>query len=143
MTRLGTALGTLPPVAQDLPVDPIRARLRSALTAAMKERDPAAVSAIRAALAAIDNAESVDGSLAPAADSAVVPGAVQGLGAGEVPRRELAEGDIVALVRAEVDARGAAAAEYDQLGQEGPAAQLRAEAAALAAILRAGESEVL
>ncbi len=122
-------------MAQDPPVDPIRARLRRALPTAMKDRDAAVVSAIRTTLAAIDNAEAVDASFESATESTTIPGAVVGLGAGEVPRRELAESEVVALVRAEVDARRAAAAEYEQLGEDGPAAQLRTEARALAAVL--------
>ncbi len=40
--------------------DGVRARLRAALKAAMKERDRAATATLRSALAALDNAEAVD-----------------------------------------------------------------------------------
>jgi uncharacterized protein len=45
----------------------VRSRLRVALRAAMKERDAAAMSALRSALAAIDNAEAVPASRQPPA----------------------------------------------------------------------------
>jgi hypothetical protein len=45
----------------------IRTRMRRALTAAMKARDQSAVTALRSALAAIDNAEAVDPATTPPA----------------------------------------------------------------------------
>jgi hypothetical protein len=91
-------------------VSPLRSALRARLTIAMRERDHHAVSAIRSALAAVENAEAVptDGSLA-ATSSGRVAGAVLGVGAAEARRRELSAADEVALVRAEVaDLRDAA-----------------------------------
>jgi len=114
---------------------PIRERLRRALPTAMKARDSTAVTALRTAVAAIDNAESVDATLTPTAGP--IAGAVSGLGAGEAARRVLSEADMVTLVRAEVDAREADAAECDAAGQTEHAARLRAEAAVLAAVLDA------
>jgi uncharacterized protein YqeY len=74
---------------------------------------------------------------APAAprSGGVVAGAVTGLGAGDAPRRELFEADIVAVVRAEVADRRAAAADYERAGQVDAAARLTAEADVLAAHL--------
>jgi len=43
----------------------VRDRLRAALPAAMKARDSVAISALRSALGAIDNAETVDAGCAP------------------------------------------------------------------------------
>jgi uncharacterized protein len=54
----------------------IRTRMRRGLTAAMKARDQRAVTALRSALAAIDNAEAVDA--AQAVDTATAPPAVEG-----------------------------------------------------------------
>ncbi|MEC3914988.1 hypothetical protein [Nocardia sp. CDC160] len=108
---------------------PLRERLRAALPTAMKARDRAAVAALRSALAAIDNAEAVDG-------SDVRAGAIEtspvGLGTAEVARRHLTESDITALVRTEIDDRLTAAKEYESRpGGADRAATLRAEAAAL------------
>jgi uncharacterized protein YqeY len=125
----------VPAVPSDTTEDSIRARLRVALPVAMKARDKGAVTAIRAALGAIDNAESVDAAFTPEKASGVIAGAGVGVGAGEVARRELSEVDMVALVQAEVEVRRTAAAEYEQLGQADHAAQLGAEADALAVVL--------
>jgi uncharacterized protein len=113
---------------------PLRTRLRGALPPALKARDQAAVAALRSALAAIDNAQAVEAPPAPRTGG-VIAGAVTGLGAGEAPRRELFEGDIAAIVRAEVADRRAAAADYESGGQVDAAARLTAEADVLAAHL--------
>jgi uncharacterized protein YqeY len=111
----------------------VRQRLRRALPAAMKARDRAAVSALRSALAAIENAEAADASSAPAAPgTAEFAGSVVGLGAGEVARRTVTEADAVAIVRAEIGERLSAADGYDSAGRSEHAERLRAEAAALA-----------
>lgn len=106
----------------------LRARLRAALPVAMKARDRHAASALRSALAAIDNAEAVD--VAPSGAGAVEQSAV-GLGAAEVARRELTEADIAGIVRAEIAERRSAAEEYERLGRADRAENLWAEAAAL------------
>jgi uncharacterized protein YqeY len=119
---------------------PLRPRLRAALTAAMKARDPAVVAALRSALAAIDNAEAVDPAHAPAVGLGAGPvaKAVAGLGAGEVPRRLLTADEETAVVAAEVAERRAAASQYDQLGRADDARRLRTEADVLAAHLDTG-----
>src|SRR5207244_144371 len=48
------------PMSSPPNVEPLRLRLRQALTAAMKARDAVALSALRSTLGAIDNAEAVD-----------------------------------------------------------------------------------
>src|SRR5262245_41646092 len=115
----------------DLPV-----RLRAALTTAMKARDRSAVTALRAALAAIDNA----GAVTPAGDAVApaegpIAGAVAGRGAAEATRRALGDDDIEALVWTEVTDREEAAAGYDQAGRDDHAQRLRDEAAALRQVL--------
>lgn len=116
----------------------LRARLRAALLAARKARDAAAVSALRTALSAIDNAEAV----APAARAAGaeaqsehVAGTAGPLGSGEAARVDLSEDDVRAIVAAEIEERRAAAAGYEARGKTGRAAELRAEADVLAAQL--------
>jgi len=113
---------------------PLQDRLRAALTAAMKASDSTAIAALRSALSAIGNAEAVDGAPVHSGDSPFA-GAVSGLGAGDVPRRQLTEHDVAAVVLAEVDERLAVATEYDALGSAETAARLRAEAAVLAQLL--------
>ncbi|WP_433710746.1 hypothetical protein ACQP2U_31290 [Nocardia sp. CA-084685] len=111
---------------------PLRERLRIALSAAMKTRDRTAISGLRSALGAIDNAEAID--TADIAAGAIETSAV-GLGAAEARRRDLTEADIEQIVRAEIADRQQAAAEYDTLGRSDHGDLLRAEAAALEAQL--------
>lgn len=103
----------------------------------MKSRDAVAVAALRSALAAIDNAEAVDPAAAPDPTSGEGPIAksVAGLGAAEVPRRELSDSEEASIVAAEVVERRAAADEYDRLGRGDDAERLRSEADVLAAAL--------
>lgn len=107
--------------------------LRRALTTAIKARDAVAVSALRSALGAIENAGAVDAGQAPPLTSGPIAGAVEGLGAAEVERRPV---DVRAVVAAEVEQRQAAAREYAELGRPDHAERLRAEAEVLAAHLR-------
>ncbi|GAB4584521.1 GatB/YqeY domain-containing protein [Nocardia sp. IFM 10818] len=111
---------------------PLRDRLRAALPTAMKARDKNATAALRSALAAIDNAEAVDGSDMQAG---AIESSPAGLGTAERPRRDLTEADIEAIVRTEIADRLTAAAEYAGRGSSADdrAAALRAEAAALEA----------
>jgi uncharacterized protein YqeY len=121
----------------------IRQRLRSSLPAAMKARDAAAVAALRSALAAIDNAGAVDnagsvdsgGGLPATEGHPDFAGTVAGLGAAEMPRRQLTDTDAGAIVRAEVTDRLAAAAGYERTGHDGQASRLRAEASILDSFL--------
>jgi len=117
--------------------DGIRARLRGALPTAMKARERDAVTAIRSALAAIDDAEAVDADAAGlrTVDSEHLAGTAGGLGAGEVARASLDEEGTRAVVAREIAERRAAAADYDRLTRPDDAARLRTEADALAALL--------
>jgi uncharacterized protein YqeY len=110
-----------------------RERLQAALRAALKARDKIAVSALRSALAAIDNAGAVPAGPAPAAGvgGRHVAGAAAGLGAGEGERRRLSEGDVDEIVRTEVAERLAAAGDYAQRGHADQAERLRREARVL------------
>jgi hypothetical protein len=123
----------------------IRARLRQALTEALKARDAGTVSALRSALSAIGNAEAVDpgdqGPGRPAAGgNAHFAGAVAGLGAAEAERRHLTEADVAAIVRAEAAEREAAASQYELSGHAGQAEGLRHGTRALLAALGAGDN---
>src|SRR5690349_24508009 len=113
-----------------------RDRLHRALRDAMRTRDSVAASALRSALAALDNAGAVPPAPAPAAASGPhFAGAVVGLGAAEVPRRGLAAGEAERIVRAEIAEREAAAAGYEGAGRGEQARRLRREARILASVL--------
>jgi uncharacterized protein len=113
-------------------------RLRAALQAAIRARDPVAGSALRSALAARSNAEAVAAPARVTPPSEHVAGAMVGLGAGEVPRRQLTAAEVDDIVAAEVSDREAAAADFDRRGAAERAGRLRAEAAVLAG-LRTGD----
>src|SRR4051812_20723111 len=105
----------------------LKQRLQAALPTAMKARDSAAATALRSALAAIENAAAV-----PAPPALPFGQPTVGLGATEVPRRHQDETEIARIVAAEIAERRAAATEYDRLGQTSAATTKRAEADALA-----------
>ena len=110
----------------------LRQRLREALPAAMKSRDRAATAALRATLAAIDNAEAVEPSAEVAGASLAIEQIAVGVGATEVARRALTEVEVEQIVREEVAERETAANEYEQAGYAERAEQLRDESRALA-----------
>lgn len=110
-----------------------REALRAALKDAMKGRERDAVTALRSALAAIDNAEAVDASPTKLeTTSEHVAGASIGAGSAEAMRRELSEVEIRAILEREMSERIEVAQEFESLGQLGEAARLRREAEALA-----------
>ncbi|WP_327238412.1 hypothetical protein OG349_02265 [Streptomyces sp. NBC_01317] len=96
----------------------------------MRARDKAAVSALRATLGALDNAEAVP------VDEAHLRGVAleespSGAGATEAARQELSERGVVEIVRAEVAERLEAATQLTAPAHADRAARLRAEAAVL------------
>lgn len=112
----------------------VEERLRAALREALRSRDRVATAALRSVLAALDNSTAVPVAPRPAAGGAGsvhVAGGVAGLGAGEVPRRELTAAETAAVLRAEIAERRAAAAAYPP----DAAARLHAEADLLATFL--------
>jgi uncharacterized protein YqeY len=115
----------------------VRERLSLALRDALRRRDAAAIAVLRTALAAIANAEAVSADALPATvpNSQHVAGAATGLGAADVPRRELSEAKVTRIVRTEVTEREQAADQYAAAGQAERAARLRAEAGTLLAVL--------
>ena len=127
----------------------VRSRLQSALRAAMKERDAAAMSALRSALAAIDNAAAVpvSGQRPSAAPSRAAPsenvpiaGGVAGLGAAEVARRAVTEEEAAAIAAAEAADRRAAARDYRAAGRADRADRLLSEARAIESALEEAAS---
>jgi uncharacterized protein YqeY len=104
--------------------------MRQALPEAMRARDKAAVSALRATLAALDNAEAV-----PVDESELRGMALEhapvGVGVTEAARRELSERSVVDIVRAEAAERLEVAERLTAPAYADRAARLRAEAAVL------------
>jgi uncharacterized protein len=136
--------------------DDLRARLRRALPAAMKARDRLAVTALRSALAAIDNAEAFDPdeALAEGMDDLLEPagwepadaddvdaahpgfaGTAAGVGATEVERRSLTPKQVEGIVRAEIETREEAATVLEGVGKHEHAERVRAEARVLTPFL--------
>ncbi len=116
--------------------DDLRTHLRRRLSGALQDQDRPAVSALRSALAALDNAEAVQ----PAEDfrpeaSEHFAGGVTGLGAADVERRVLDAESQRRIVKAEIEARLAAAATYEQHGHNARGAELRLGAEVLLAVL--------
>ncbi|QIS74619.1 GatB/YqeY domain-containing protein [Streptomyces sp. DSM 40868] len=112
----------------------LRLRMRQALPEAMRARDKAAVSALRATLAALDNAEAV-----PVGEDELRGVALEqspvGAGTTEAARRELSERDVIEVVRAEAGERLDAAAQLTAPAHADRAARLRAEADVLLGFL--------
>ena len=114
----------------------LRTQLRRQLSTAVREHDRPAVSALRSAMAALDNAEAVQpGEGFQPEVSQHVAGGVAGLGAAEVERQVLDAESQRAIVKAEIESRLTAATTYEQHGQSARAAELRLGADVLAAVL--------
>jgi uncharacterized protein YqeY len=112
--------------------DGLRAALRNDLTAAMKTRDADTITALRTAIAAIENAEAVEAAHhrgAPTNEH--FAGAQLGVGAAEAPRRDLTIDDLHEILRDQVRERTEVADRYETLGAADAAARLRREADAL------------
>ncbi|MFB6961074.1 hypothetical protein ACFCYB_29705 [Streptomyces sp. NPDC056309] len=96
----------------------------------MRARDKAAVSALRATLAALDNAEAVPVGETEARGLALEQSPV-GVGATEALRRELSESGVADIVRAEATERLEAAGQLTTPAHAHRAARLREEASVL------------
>ena len=114
----------------------LRAILRRDLTAAMKCRDADAVTALRTAIAAIDNAQAVAApEAAPPATSAHIAGARAGLGAAEAARPELTASELEAILRGQLAEYTREADGYAAHGQDAAAQRLRNQASLLSRYL--------
>ncbi|MET7641002.1 hypothetical protein [Streptomyces sp. NPDC005438] len=100
----------------------------------MRARDKPTVNALRATLAALDNAEAVPVDDADQRDSALEHAPV-GAGATDVARRELSERQVAEVVRAEAVERLEAAEGLTAPAQADHVTRLRAEAAVLFRLL--------
>jgi uncharacterized protein len=114
----------------------IRDRLHQALRDALRRRRRVAASALRSAMAALDNASGVPPGQEPvAAAGPHLADALTGLGAGEAAPSGLAPGEAGRIVRAETADREAAADGCGRPGHDGQARRLRQEAGTLASAL--------
>lgn len=112
--------------------------MRTALTAALRDRDMIAVAALRSALSAIANAEAVPppGVAPPPGESGPhFAGARLGLGAGEAARRDLTEAQARDILLTEVSDRQLTARVYETSGHSQRAQRLRGEAEVLLRVL--------
>jgi uncharacterized protein len=113
----------------------LRSALRRDLTAALKARQAETVSALRTALAALENAEAVEVQDQDNASSASAhfAGARSGPGSAEVPRRQLDPEDLRSLLEAVISDFEREARRYHSLGQAEVARRLEGRAAVLSA----------
>jgi hypothetical protein len=126
-----------PEPAHDTAPQALRDALRRDLSSAMKAREPDAVSALRTAIAAIDNAEAVPApETGPATTSSHIAGARAGVGAAEAARRQLSAGQQRAILRDQITGYTTEADRYEALGQPAAAHRLRNQARLLTAYLR-------
>lgn len=100
----------------------------------MRARDKPAVSALRSTLAALDNAEAVPVTGAPAGGQAIERSPV-GAGATEMARQQLDESRVAEIVRAEATERLDTAARLTSPAHADHVARLQAEAAVLLHLL--------
>lgn len=103
----------------------------------MVTRDRVAVTALRSAIAALDNAEALEivgtemAESSPRTAGEHVAGGVVGPGAAEAARRVLSGAQQQEVLAREISDRRSAAAEYERRGTVGSAARLREEALVL------------
>ncbi|GAA4368250.1 hypothetical protein [Nocardioides caricicola] len=112
----------------------VEARVREDLAAALRARDKDTARVLRTVLSAIANAEAqpdVDDTPLSLRSEGAIAGAVSGLGAADVARRELDPDAVRAVVAGERDERLTAADDLDARGAGDAAGALRAEAALL------------
>ena len=100
----------------------LKQRLREGLKAAIQAKATDEVRLLRTLIAALDNAEAVPAETGPYISRAF------GDATAERPRRELDRDDVEALLAGEIEARLAAATDYDRQRRTEDAARLRAEA---------------
>ncbi|RKH69008.1 hypothetical protein [Corallococcus llansteffanensis] len=115
-------------------VDEWKATLRAALKDALRTRNAPASAVLRETLAAIDNAEAPDMSVAPESVAGGIAGSAGGLGSGEVSRLLLSPEAVDALIQREIQERRDAVALYLQLGRPEEARALSAQVDVLLAL---------
>lgn len=111
-----------------------KAALRTSLKEAMRARSAQAAAVLRETLAAIDNAEAADLSVAPAAVDGAFAGSAGGLGSGEVARLALTPEAVQAVIDREIQERRDTVALYEKLGKQDEANAVKAQVDVLLAV---------
>lgn len=111
-----------------------KSTLRAALKEALRTRNALASAVLRETLAALDNAEAPDVSVAPPSIHGTVAGTAGGLGSGEVPRLELTPDAVKAVIEREIQERREAVALYVSLGRHDEANALQVQLDVLLAL---------
>lgn len=106
-------------------VDEWKSALRAQLRTAQRDRVAHAVAVFRETLAAIDNAEAVAPGAVVAFQEEAFAGSVAGVGASEMPRRQLRPEDVTAIVEKELTDRREAMATYTAHGRHDEARALQ------------------
>jgi uncharacterized protein YqeY len=120
------------------PTNDLIERLQRSITAARSARDRERADTLRSVLSAVQNAGAVPVDHSRVVQgSSPVAGALDGLGAGEVPRRELTAEELLAILDEELAERVTAAQEYRTLGLDEAAERMDREAAVIAELLPA------
>lgn len=109
--------------------------LREALRHALRARQPQVAAVVRETLAAIENAEAADLSVAPPAQAGPIAGGVAGLGAGDVPRKILTAEAVAEIVLREFRERQEAASMYTRMERHEEANALRLQMDILTSLL--------
>jgi hypothetical protein len=121
-------------MTEPAPDQALPAALRDGLTAALKARDAEALSALRTAIAAIENAEAIATTdTQRPMTSADIAGASSGVGSTEAVRRSLSTGQLRDILADQITEYAREADRYDTLGQPDAAHRLRHRARILAA----------
>ncbi|MDC0712085.1 GatB/YqeY domain-containing protein [Stigmatella sp. ncwal1] len=115
-------------------VDEWKTTLRAALKEALRTRSALASAVLRETLAAIDNAEAPDVSVAPPSVGGTFAGSAGAVGSGEVPRLALTPDAVNAVIEREIQERRDAVALYVKLGRHDEANAVKAQLDVLLAL---------
>jgi uncharacterized protein YqeY len=120
-------------VVDETPAERLKRRLRHDLGAALKAKQRDEATALRILIGAIDNAESVEDQGAPSTPEAAahVAGSVEGVGAGDLPRRLLSEPDLRRIIATEVSELREQAERFAAHGRDDAAPRIESEAEVL------------
>jgi uncharacterized protein len=121
-------------MTEPAPDQALPAALRDGLTRALKARETEALSALRTAIAAIENAEAIATTdTQRPVTSADIAGASSGVGSTEAVRRSLSTGQLRDILAGQITEYAREADRYDALGQSDAAHRLRDRARILSA----------
>jgi uncharacterized protein YqeY len=108
--------------------EPWKHALRTELVLAMRRGDKPAVRALRTTIAAIENAEAIEGpEPTPGIARSPIAGSVE-IASAQTPRRDLSHDEVRAIIDAEIEERRRSAETYERAGHVDRATGLRLEA---------------